>query len=357
MQKQHIINAYSRRTLYLGLILGLLIIVTVAQAQTIVTGNLSGWQDASLGSPSITFADGPGAPPLGAGSLQVEITGPAQKFIVRPPYGYGVTGNSTPADQFVSFSYAFHVDDASTVGAINFYTNLYVVNTGYTDGSWFDCRYDLEPSNTLARDTWHTLSFDKNFTAWSLKAGSGQCPNSIAELPADAQILFISLNAGQSTDTDIGLLGAFDAVSITTTSGTTTWDFEVGGQSSGSGGEEITVFTDGRINNTDLAAPVVAYPVEMEGGTGFVFYGISGSSQGFTALVVSPADIASVSELPSVNTLISESEIGGYYITFWRLTTGEFQLNVAQPNGKMYVMIFDRLDMTGSYRSFEYEME
>ena len=64
-----------------------------------------------------------------------------------------------------------------------------------------------------------------------------------------------------------------------------------------------------------------------------------------------------ISELPETNTLIAETTTDNLVIYFWRLSSGEFQINVIQPNGKMYVLIFTVLDTGGGgYTSFEYTM-
>ena len=81
-----------------------------------------------------------------------------------------------------------------------------------------------------------------------------------------------------------------------------------------------------RLNAQDIAAPVAIYPVELSTGTGLHFYAIGADGTGSLVLVVTPEQIAAVPALPATNTLIAASADGS--LTLYRLTTGEFQVNM-----------------------------
>jgi hypothetical protein len=54
----------------------------------------------------------------------------------------------------------------------------------------------------------------------------GQCPATLAGMPAGSHVRAIALNIGDTGVSDNGLVGYYDNVRIATTSETTTYDFE-----------------------------------------------------------------------------------------------------------------------------------
>jgi hypothetical protein len=104
-------------------------------------------------------------------------------------------------------------------------------------------------------------------------------------------------------------------------------------------------FRDGRINNFDMAAPVVAYGHDFETGRGLVVY----SPEGALLLEVHPEAIVSVEDCPAENTLILRSGD----VALYRLSSCLYQLNAPSLDGtKTYVLIFDSL-YTPAYISYE----
>jgi hypothetical protein len=104
-------------------------------------------------------------------------------------------------------------------------------------------------------------------------------------------------------------------------------------------------FSDGRINNFDMAAPVAAYGHDFETGRGVVVY----SPEGALLLEVHPEAIASVEDCPAENTLILSSGD----VALYRLSSCLYQLNAPSLDGtKTYVLIFDSL-YTPAYISYE----
>lgn len=104
-------------------------------------------------------------------------------------------------------------------------------------------------------------------------------------------------------------------------------------------------FTDGRINNYDVAAPVAVYPHEVNGEIGLIIY----AADGTLLLVVSPEQIAVAPENPASNILIVE----GNNVALYRTPEGKWQINAPQYNGKTYVLIFPELSSSGGYESHE----
>ncbi len=108
----------------------------------------------------------------------------------------------------------------------------------------------------------------------------------------------------------------------------TIWDLN----GSCAGGAAVTFFNpgDGRLN-VDPVAPAVVYPATA----GFPIYAVGPDSKGTLSLAVTCADIAKISSNPAVNMLIKQTADGR--IRLYRLTTGEFQINVRQSSGLDYV--------------------
>lgn len=334
--------------------------VVMAAGFTVTPSNLQGWQIIPDGTVPYSFDIGPGAPPAGIGSLRfgpIDGANPANKFIMRAPI------LMQPTASFTSLSYSLYVDPASPVGVNHLYVNVYVDSAANGLGTfplprWYDCRYDYVPSG--ATGAWLTAGFDSSFTAWAgITNYIGSCPTSLGALPAGSAIMFIVFNGGQSNASDAGLSGAFDNIVFTTSSGVDTWDFEPDTIIDPATGKPVVVisFADGRINNFDQGAPVAAYPHDAgQEARGFIVYEIFENSSGVFALVVSPDEIAAVPAKPEQNTLIAEGATERLRMTFWRLSSGEFQLNVIRPGGKTYVLTFPHLiPGGGGYTSFEYD--
>jgi hypothetical protein len=88
-------------------------------------------------------------------------------------------------------------------------------------------------------------------------------------------------------------------------------------------------FTDGRVNDLDIGAPVAVYCVEGD----IRIYAIDGSSVG--SLLIDESDLSS--DAPQENTLLASD--GGTRL--YQLTSGEFQVNSAvDAEGKVYVLVW-----------------
>lgn len=113
--------------------------------------------------------------------------------------------------------------------------------------------------------------------------------------------------------------------------------------SSGSSGGSCG--TDGRVNAADCARDTWALYVNQEGDS----YNINvwDSLLGQSVIFVFADDIAALPANPEENTVIATSADGRMILS--KLTTGEYQLNVFEPDGKVSVIVFT-LPLTDSYR-------
>ena len=106
-------------------------------------------------------------------------------------------------------------------------------------------------------------------------------------------------------------------------------------------------FSDGRLNNFDLAAPVAVYPID---GTGLDFWTPTGfEGAGELALRVSAEDIAAVDASPEVPTLIAASEDA--HVSLYRLPDGAFQVLANAGTSGTYSLVFKVLGVNMGYSS------
>lgn len=323
--------------------------------------NLEGWQFIIDGTVPYQFTDQYAA--TGLGSLQfgpIDGGNPINKFAIRAPYLNAL------ASDFTLFSYDIFVHPMSARGSQYFYINVFVdsaANGVGTLAGTFDCRYDFATPAGLPVGVWDTRQFDASFTGWvsmGQPMGAGTCQTSINALPAGSRIMYININGGGSTAADAGFMGGIDNVVIASGGVIDVYDFELAAVVIGPGGTIITISRprplDNRINNLDGGSPIAAYNLAFETGQGLIIYEIDANSRGFEVLVVTPEEIAAINSLPASNTLIVETQTARLQISFWRLSSGEFQINVLQPDGKLYVLIFNALmSGGGGYDSYEYQ--
>lgn len=260
--------------------------------------------------------------------------------------------NGVPLTDILAVSYSYVVTTAGSSASF-IYIRMYIDTTG--DGN-NDTTLNFIPGGNTTGARSHNPLVDSLWSGGLLPANSAWA-TVLATYPTAtiAQTVFstpgypgLIFNIGDTACGWNGWSGSFGAPVISL----------AGGGAPGSVFSALQPFTfaDGRINNRDTAAPIAAYGLDTDGGTGLAVYEIVGSS-GVSVLLVSADAIAAVPEFPDSNTLIAQTSTENLVIYFWRLTSGEFQINVIQPNGKMYVLIFKALLNGGAgYRSFEYEM-
>jgi hypothetical protein len=219
-------------------LLGLLTCMTAtATAATVVTPNsLNGWlpQD-SFPSGTAQFEDGPGTPPLGSGSLELNVgsAGYATPLIRTDNFGL------VRLDALTALSYSTYVDafgDGAGERAPYILIDLDLDGDNQIDDQlFFDPAYQSTP---VALDTWQTWDA-LNGGWWShnniADAGPGADVKTLAEYLAvapDARIRSTSsgtfrLMAGGAGSDWNNFVGNVDNLTLATAAGSETYDFEL----------------------------------------------------------------------------------------------------------------------------------
>ncbi|MFQ3537240.1 MAG: hypothetical protein SNJ58_15365 [Aggregatilineales bacterium] len=261
-------SKYIRFLLAAMLVLVSLSVVPTAYADTIVVspGNLQGWL---IGTPANStppefaeFVEGPGAPPLGAGSYRVKVKTGQKITLGRTDYN-GVSLSS------LRISYSTYPPDA--VGN-DWYVNIYIDVTG---DEVADCRLDYAPYVSTPPSSWIKYNPTRASASWfSYNAGGGTCPTTFSypayssgvsfkdilaaypsavlkpDYPSNPVIVF---NMGDFLNYD----GAIDAITINDTS----WDFEPAADVSNA---RPIVVHPGNLQNWLIEAPTALPPAFAE---------------------------------------------------------------------------------------------
>ena len=162
---------------------------------------------------------------IGAGSLFVPpITntngtpGSRDKFI-------GINAPGTLVSDLTSLAYDFQVASAGPTHFKQFYLNVYTNLPAST--TFFDCRWDYVPTSGAA-GSWTTMSV----TPATVPTGKGDrvdafvCPLTMDQMPAGSTVRAFALNVGDTGFGDTGVSGYYDNVVVSTSGGSTTYDFE-----------------------------------------------------------------------------------------------------------------------------------
>lgn len=238
-----------------------LLVAPAAAAQTVVfPSNLQGWELQTVPGavedpatpPSVVFESGPATPPLGVGSLQLSpgSDGDSGAAARNPNF------NAVPLDELSALSYQTYVDQAGTGSEAPFLTlsidldgDLDTSGDSDTDVWIFEPAFQtaafvppgVTPQGPVAVDTWQL--WDAEAGAWYSAtglAGSGPgtdvvsldtlreaAPNAIlrntgGDFGGGAVRVATGLSAAEWSD----FVGNVDSFQITTTPGSTTFDFE-----------------------------------------------------------------------------------------------------------------------------------
>jgi hypothetical protein len=114
-------------------------------------------------------------------------------------------------------------------------------------------------------------------------------------------------------------------------------------ENNGSVDDSVPHFSDGRINNFDMASPIVVYGHDFEDGRGLVVY----SPTGDLLLTVIPEELGECTG----ETVLLASDNG---VSLYRLDTCEYQMMAASLDGtKNYILIFNELYPNTGYSSHE----
>ena len=114
--------------------------------------------------------------------------------------------------------------------------------------------------------------------------------------------------------------------------------------------DPVPAFTDGRLNNFDVAAPVAVFTVEYDNSNGLDFWTPTGfEGAGELALRVTAEDIASVDATPDTPTLIAAAEDAS--VALYRLSDGAFQVLANAGTSGTYSLVFETLGANTGYSS------
>lgn len=119
------------------------------------------------------------------------------------------------------------------------------------------------------------------------------------------------------------------------------------------GPDVVPVFDDSRINNSDVAAPVVVYGTDFDTGRGLELWVAGFEGVGTLVLTVTPEEIAAVPALPEEPMLIDAVE--DMSIMVYRLPSGEFQVQAGCNSTEWYFLTFEVLGPNVGYESHFYK--
>lgn len=211
------------------------VLPSFAAGTVVVTGNTSagenmpGWlfnRDVTTSTP---FEFNTDVASIGTGSLYVLPIGttPADKFI-------GENFINAPIADVNSISYDFQIGGGGVeADEVHFYMNVYA-NFGESDDlKFYDCRYNIVPSDGSTTG-FTTVSFDPSLAyPVTTRTGGSASPYTCPSVPADMDVLspgsnirVFALNVGDTAAGDVGLDGYLDNVIVDVDGDVTTYDFE-----------------------------------------------------------------------------------------------------------------------------------
>ncbi len=220
-------------------IAGLLLILNTAAtwgAGTlfVTQGTLHGWDFSETGAynfnpAALPFADGPGTPPLGTGSLTANIDIPNKKLFFHQTYATVSPASLGIPASTLSFSYSTFTDSTAT-NTNNWYANIYVVldptgsplpgNPAFW-GSANCLRLDFIPANNPADATWrnYSLTDAQNMPTTNNRCGgpSSGVPTTWGNFKAtypNALIWRIAVSIGDTVSSYVGYSGAIDNIEV-----------------------------------------------------------------------------------------------------------------------------------------------
>jgi hypothetical protein len=153
------------------------------------------------------------AGPIGSNAVEKYV---AEDFIAKP------------VADLTSIGYDFKIGGTGDAGdAQQIYLNVYA-NIDNSD-NFYDCKFDYVPS-TGSTSAFTTATFAASATPTTVtKRGErleGACPATLAGMPAGSYVRAFAINVGDTSASDVGLVGFLDNVNVVATTGTQTYDFE-----------------------------------------------------------------------------------------------------------------------------------
>jgi hypothetical protein len=158
---------------------------------------------------------------IGYGSLYVPPISAtaADKFIAAKTL-------AVPTADLNSVAYDFLIaGNGTNASKDQYYLNIYTNQP--SSATYYDCRFDYVPASG-STGSFTTALFNAGDTPVNVRTrpGAPACPATLAGMPAGSTVSFIALNVGDTSASDAGLAGYLDKVVVSTTSKTTTYDFE-----------------------------------------------------------------------------------------------------------------------------------
>lgn len=171
---------------------------------------------------------------IGDGALYVQpidgsFNGDADKFIGE----YFLLDDIANID---GISYDFKIGNGGDSSDANqFYMNVYANYGESTDDKYYDCKYDVVPTNG-STSGFTTVTFDPTQSyPVTTRTGGSASPYTCPSVPTDmdtqspgSTIRMFAINVGDTSNTDAGLDGYYDKVVVDTDTKITTFDFEKG---------------------------------------------------------------------------------------------------------------------------------
>ncbi len=229
----------ARLVVTVALVSALALTTTTAMYQSstvIITGNTGafendpgGWMFNRDWTSATPFEFSLDAASIGAGSIYVlpiqnsfPNAGGRDKFIAEHFL-------LTPMDEVESISWDFQVGTNRNLpnDYKQFYFNAYANFPGQT--GYGNCVYNVVPS-AGSNSGFTTVTFDPQVVPSKITTRTGSpaaCPARAANMPAGSTLRMFAINVGDTSFTDTGVDGYLDNVVVTTTNGTTVYDFEV----------------------------------------------------------------------------------------------------------------------------------
>ncbi|HRF95737.1 MAG TPA: hypothetical protein PLZ51_11105, partial [Aggregatilineales bacterium] len=232
MQKRFSIKLFSLSMMLMVWLAMSTMTVSGAGELVVLQSNLQGWDFSETGAynfnpAALPFADGPGTPPLGTGSLTADIVMANQKLFFHQTYASAsIPSYGAPASTF-TLSYST-ITNSTATNTNNWYANIYVVlNPAGSPlpgditfwGSPNCLRLDFIPADNPADDTWrnYALTDGQNMPTTNNRCGGAPTgvPTTWGAFKAaypNALVWRVALSIGDTASSYMGYSGALDNV-------------------------------------------------------------------------------------------------------------------------------------------------
>jgi hypothetical protein len=196
----------------------------IVRGETSAGENQPGWLFARDANNAVPYEFTTAQASTGGGSLYVlPLPGaerPAGKFIAEHVI-------YLPVSDLESYSWDFLIAGTGSTSPQNFYLNVYVNIDD--SANFYDCRYDyVATTGSMSEFTTQEITPTTAHTTVAKRGDrfAGTCPTTLGGMPAGSTIRAINHNVGDTSASDANVAAYLDNVVLTTSAGTTTFDFE-----------------------------------------------------------------------------------------------------------------------------------